>query len=104
MGTGLELYVYYRVPADQASAAGLEVDATQQALKRRWPGLHARRLQRVPIGPAGPATDERAPLTWMEIYSHPDGLDPLRLAALIEATAALPSARLGDRHLEGFGR
>ncbi|RZS56762.1 DUF4936 family protein [Sphaerotilus mobilis] len=92
----LELYVYYGVDPSQVDPARTALLAAQAALCRDWPGLQARLLQRADAARPG------QPLTWMEIYRHPDGLSHDRLAALREGLAALPPGRLSDRHEERF--
>lgn len=90
-----ELYVYYRVPQTATASAQAEVSALQQRLAHALPGLQARLLQRSDGPPAADAT-------WMETYCHPDGLSAAALAHIVAATADLPTARAGERHLERF--
>jgi hypothetical protein len=91
---GCELYVYYRVPAAQAAAAAQEVLSVQQGLVRQWPALEARLLRK--------ADDPAGPVTWMEVYRHPLGLDADLLARLGAVLADVPSGRTGPRHEEHF--
>jgi hypothetical protein len=59
-----ELYLYWKLPADQATAALPALRAWQQALCAAHPGLEARLLRR--------ADQASAPVqTWMEIYRQP---------------------------------
>jgi hypothetical protein len=91
-----ELFIYYRIEAAGARTALATVQAFQQRLRQRHPGLAARLMRR---------TDEPSdPQTWMETYSFdgPDGVSP-ELQAQIEAEAAALSPFLaGARHIEAF--
>jgi hypothetical protein len=91
-----ELFIYYRIEAAGASTALATVQAFQQRLRQRHPGLAARVLRR---------TDETSdPQTWMETYSFdgPAGVTP-DLHAQIEAEAsALAPFLAGPRHIEAF--
>jgi hypothetical protein len=89
-----ELYVYYRTGADAAAAVRAELAQLFAALTHRHVGLRARLLQR-----PGTPPDMH---TWMEVYTHPQGISP-QLQAEIEAAAnKLPRSRLGARHAECF--
>lgn len=90
-----ELYVYYKVPGAQTSAAQLEIQALQASLRRQWPGLESRLLRRDDI--AGDGTQ-----TWMETYRAPAGLSPGLVEAILSQLADWPSARIGPRHTERF--
>ena len=91
-----ELFIYYRIEAAGASTALATVQAFQQRLRQRHPGLAARLMRR---------TDEPSdPQTWMETYSFdgPAGVTP-ELQSQIEAEAAALSPFLaGARHTEAF--
>lgn len=91
-----ELFIYYRIEAAGASTALATVQAFQQRLRERHPGLAARLLRR---------TDEPSDTqTWMETYSFdgPVGVTP-ELQSQIEAeAAALFPLLAGARHTEAF--
>lgn len=100
MSAGRSLYVYYRVDPSRLDAASLTLAAAQSALLADWPALQAERMQR-DDSPAG-GTGDPAPLTWMEVYRHPDGLSEACLADLRQRLSGLPEGRLSDRHEELF--
>ncbi len=88
-----ELYFYWQADASQGGRAQAEVAAAQREWQARWPGLVARLLQRA----EGPRT------TWMEVYSHPGGIDVALQAVLVaEGDARLAPRIAGRRHLEVF--
>lgn len=91
----MELYVYYRAPAESQAALEQAVDAAQRALVAGHAGLEARLLRR-PEAANGQAT-------WMEIYRHPQGIDRA-LEARIEAAlqAVLKDYGAVARHAERF--
>jgi Domain of unknown function (DUF4936) len=95
MSVPTELYCYYRVPAVTADAARAEIAALHQRLRAALPGLQARLLQRTD-------TAESTDATWMETYCHPEGLGADALSHIVDAGAALPTGRVGPRHLERF--
>jgi Domain of unknown function (DUF4936) len=94
-----ELFVYYRVRADQAEAALGVVRDLQARLSEQHPGLIARLLRR-------PETRDGTQ-TWMEAYAvdaahAPVGIDA-SLQAAIEAEAVTLQPWLdGPRHTEVF--
>lgn len=64
-----ELYLYWKLPAEHASAALPALRGWQQVLCAAHPGLQARLLRRADE-PAG------RPTTWMEVYRRPGaGID-----------------------------
>jgi hypothetical protein len=89
-----ELYVYYRIGQLDVPAARQQVEAAFDALKRGQAGLHARLLCR-----AQPGEGQE---TWMEVYTHPQGITPGLQAVIESATRELPAARVGNRHIEVF--
>jgi hypothetical protein len=94
-----ELFIYYRIDVTAAPVTLAAVQALQQDLARRHPGLSARLLRRPPE--ESPPSDTQ---TWMEIYSFPDagGVSP-ELQAEIEARAAVLAPHMtGGRHIEVF--
>jgi hypothetical protein len=90
----MELYVYYKVDAHQRAEALAAVHAAQEQVRREWPGITCRLLQRSP--------GDDAP-TWMEIYARDAAPLTRDDCALLEAAlAALPPGRTGPRHGEIF--
>jgi hypothetical protein len=99
---GRELYAYWRV----ASAHRNEAVAAMRRLQARWrarvPGLEARLLVREGADDAR-GVDAGPTWTLMEIYRHPDGLDPATQRALdADAGAVLQHLPAGPRHVEAF--
>ena len=94
-----ELFVYYRVRADDAEAALVLVRGLQARLMAQHPGLIARLLRR-PAETAGLQT-------WMETYAIDPGHSPggigreLQAAIETQATALLPLLD-GSRRTEVF--
>lgn len=90
-----ELFVYYRVQADDAEAALVLVRGLQARLMAQHAGLIARVLRR-PEEPGGLQT-------WMETYAIAGvGIDPTLQAAIdTEALTLLPLLD-GPRHTEVF--
>ena len=94
-----ELYVYYRVPVDEAEALQLAVTEMQERLRRENPGLQARLLRR---------TDQAAASdTWMETYAvSPDcnagGVTEALRATIEQHAAAWQHLCEGPRHTEVF--
>lgn len=89
-----ELYVYYRIGRDDSAAGRQQVQRLFDQLQRQHPGLQARLLRR-PLQAAEPET-------WMEVYTHPDGVSSQLHAAIDAASRHTPRARLGERHAEVF--
>jgi Domain of unknown function (DUF4936) len=94
-----ELYVYYRVPEDDAAAAEAEAQQFQSALRARTPGLMTRLLRR-PEASAGRST-------WMEVYTMDPQVDAAGVGAALQADIEREAARRltrieGDRHVEVF--
>jgi len=89
-----EIYVYYRVAAEDASVLAVQVRALQAALCASHRGLQARLLRRPVL--AGELQ------TWMEVYAIRGGVSE-ELQGEIEAAAAPLLALLhGPRHCEVF--
>ncbi|WP_310459961.1 DUF4936 family protein [Sphaerotilus sp.] len=91
-----ELYVYYRVPATASAQAQAqaEIQAAHAALRKSWPALASRCLQRPEI--------RDGMRTWMEIHHQPGGLDAATIANICAMLSPWPSARVGPRHTEIF--
>lgn len=90
------LYVYYRVPADQRVPAQAAIESMQAALRQAEPGLCTSLMCRADTTEAG------SDLTWMEIYTHPQGISPTFEARLSQAASSLPPGLSGPRHVEVF--
>ncbi|MDP4299564.1 DUF4936 family protein [Leptothrix discophora] len=104
---GLELYVYYGVDRHRIADARRAIVAAQADLRRDWPGLETRLLSRsdesaARTGGGGGGDGGGKPVTWMETYRHPAGLDAALLDALRMRLADLPPGRHADRHEERF--
>ncbi|MFT3856912.1 MAG: DUF4936 family protein [Aquabacterium sp.] len=91
------LYVYYRVPAAQAVAARVAIDAMQSTLRQLYPGLHARLMSREDASGMVPLE-----ATWMEVYEHPQGVSRACELRLETLASALPDGVIGSRHVEVF--
>lgn len=89
-----ELYVYYRIGRDDSAASRRQVQQLFDQLRQQHPGLQTRLLRRPPQA-AGPET-------WMEVYTHPQGVSAQLHAAIDAASRHAPQARLGERHAEVF--
>jgi hypothetical protein len=88
------LFIYYRVASSQAAAARLAVEALQSRLREALPGLQTQLLRR--------PEEKDGQQTWMEIYSHPQGVS-LQAQDQIEAAAReLRGLGPGPRHVEVF--
>lgn len=97
MANHRSLFIYYRVDADKVVSAHQAVARVQHALQRSVPGLQARLMRRSDGVQAGVTTQ-----TWMEVYEHPQGIDPVWMQLLQEQVACLPAGLLGERHCETF--
>ena len=89
------LYVYYRVRSADTPRLIAAVQDVQARLRTEIPGLVCSLSQR--------AIDDAQGPTFMETYSHAEGLSP-PLQQLIEAHVgpALRAWIVGDRHVERF--
>ena len=90
------LYVYYRVPAEQRVLAQAAIAAMQATLRQAEPGLTTQLMCRADTTAAG------SELTWMEVYTHVEGIGPTFEARLSQAASGLPSCLAGPRHVEVF--
>ena len=95
-----ELFIYYRIATSSASYALMMVQAMQQRLQERHPGLTARLLRRPDETHEQPSAQQ----TWMETYSfHDAGGVSSALQADIEAEATVMAPLIvGTRHTEVF--
>jgi hypothetical protein len=89
-----ELYIYYRVSTERATAAWKIAESLQQSLVDRYPGLVARLLRK-----EGGAPEMQ---TWMEIYTAPSGVSRAIQADIDESAVALSPHISGERHVEVF--
>jgi Domain of unknown function (DUF4936) len=88
-----ELFVYYRV--HDAAQALHALELAFAGLRRTEPQLQASCLQR---------QDERG-TTLLELYSHPQGIDPAREAVIAAAVQPAIATWLAEpRHIERFIR
>lgn len=95
-----EVFVYYRVRAEDLAAVGAAVDALHARWRELHPGLACTRLRRE----AEPDASLQA-VTLMEVFTAPQGV-PLAWQHAIEtaANAALAPWLAGSRHVEVFVR
>jgi hypothetical protein len=90
------LYVYYRVPHGQETAARTAIETMQATLRDAQPGLLTRLMCRA--DEAGHAPEA----TWMEVYEHPEGVSQACETQLVALAQALPPGLIGPRHTEIF--
>lgn len=91
------IFVYYKVPADQAAQTRSRVVRAQAQLRQVFPGLSTRLMCRADASPGSETS------TWMEVYEHAEGVREQVLAeldALLAEPAALPWP--SPRHVEVF--
>lgn len=101
-----ELYVYYHTDPTSHAVVRQGVIAAHAQLRALLPSLQTRLLQRALCE----AEDEAKTLpnktgpkiTWMEIFSHPQGLSETMIALILSTMAELPAQRLGPRVTERF--
>ncbi|MFZ4551871.1 MAG: DUF4936 family protein [Aquabacterium sp.] len=91
------LFIYYRVETDKVVQARQAVEGVQCSLQRSVPGLQVRLMRRSDCMQAGLTSQ-----TWMEVYEHPQGIDPAWMQLLQEQIDCLPAGLLGERHCETF--
>ncbi len=100
------LFIYWKLPAPQAAAALAAARAWQARLCAAHPGLNAALYQRVPASddpPSGASLSATGPVTVMETYAMPGGINPGLEAAIVDAgTAALQAFGAPRRHIEVF--
>jgi len=85
---GIELFVWYRCPAEQAARVATAAERVLARVAHDC-GVHGRLLQRLD-----------AECTWMEHYALADGAD--RLPQLLHCMQDVWPADLPARHLERF--
>ena len=94
-----ELFVYYRVPVEDAVAARAQVQALHTELRTIAPDLNARLLHR--------PDEADGQQTWMETYALDPRAEPIGIGADLQAEIEARAARLvtkiaGSRHVEAF--
>ena len=88
------LFIYYRIAsADAATVRGV-AEAMQYTLRERHAGLQAALWRR--------PHEKDGMQTWMETYTHPDGVDESIEADIASAAVALQTWVQGPRHVEVF--
>lgn len=85
------LFVYYKLPIAEHAQWRPRVEAFQIELKQKWSGLSAVLMQRPDATPDGIET-------WMEIYSHKEGVTQEMMDSIgAEALAyGLPPKRMSE--------
>lgn len=89
-----ELYIYYRVHNLRQAAAKTKVLAMHALLAGQHPGLAARLLTRQDSSSTDP--------TWMEIYTHPQGIGEALREEIELAAQPLSGELAGPRRTEVF--
>jgi hypothetical protein len=93
-GEARTLFIYYRVASSQAVAARPAVEALQARLREALPGLQTQLMRR--------PEEKDGQQTWMEIYSHPQGVSPQAQDQIEAAARELRGLGPGPRHVEVF--
>ena len=89
------LFIYYRVAVTRAAAAFQAAQALQLELRDRHPGLVAVLWRR--------PGEQDGMQTWMETYTHPEGVSPELEALIIAAAQNFQRDWIqGPRHVEVF--
>ena len=88
------LFIYYRIASANAAAARSAVEAMQYTLRERHAGLQAALWRR--------PQEKDGMQTWMETYTHADGVDESIEADIAAAALALQPWLQGPRHAEVF--
>ncbi|AKJ29534.1 DUF4936 family protein [Caldimonas brevitalea] len=88
------LFIYYRIASADSRAALQAAQVMQQALRDGHAGLSAELWRR--------PEEKDGMLTWMEIYTHPAGVDAALEAAIADAAKALAPWLQSPRHVEAF--
>ncbi len=85
------LFVYYKLPIAEHAHWRPRVEAFQDELKQKWSGLGAELLQRPEATPDGIET-------WMEIYTHKDGVTQTIMDSIAAAVVVhgLPPKRMSE--------
>lgn len=92
------LFIYYRVSPAQLAAGLLDrVWALQAEARAACPGLNATLMARTDTNDQNGQN-----ATWMEVYSHADGVPDVLEARLARALAAWPADLTLARHTESF--
>lgn len=88
------LFIYYRVALSDTAAAHEAVQRMQGELRERHPGLSTELWRRPEI--------KDAQQTWMEIYTHADGIDAALEQRIEQAATPVQGWIQGGRHVEVF--
>lgn len=88
------LFIYYRIASADAAIARGAVEAMQHTLRERHAGLQVALWRR--------PQEKDGMQTWMETYTHPDGVDESIEADIASAAVALQTWVQGPRHVEVF--
>lgn len=88
------LFIYYRIASADAAAARAVVEAMQDTLRERHAGLQAALWRR--------PQEKDGMQTWMETYTHPEGVNEAIEADIAAAALALSPRVQGPRHVEVF--
>jgi hypothetical protein len=102
-----ELYGYYHTGyTDKRSSHEVirAINTAHAQLRTLLPGLQTRLLQRALCEAEATAQPNKTgpKITWMEIFSHPQGLSEAMIALILSTMAELPAQRLGPRVTERF--
>lgn len=88
------LFIYYRVALSDTAPAHEAVQRMQGDLRERHPGLSTELWRRPEI--------KDGQQTWMEIYTHTDGIDAVLEQHIVHAAGPVQSWIQGARHVEVF--
>jgi hypothetical protein len=85
------LFVYYKLPVQEHALWRPKVEAFQHELRQKWSGLSTSLMQRPEATPDGIET-------WMEIYSHAEGVTPevMDSIAALATAHGLPPKRMAE--------
>lgn len=97
------LFIYWKVPAQQAQAALAAARAWQASLCAAHPALMAGLYRRAPASGGASTAPDPVLVTVMETYAAPDGVDAALVSEIDSAgTAGLQALGAPQRHLEVF--
>ena len=85
------LFVYYKLPVSEHDVWRPRVEAFQNELKQKWSGLSTELMQR-------PEATLEGIETWMEIYSHDEGVtqEIMDSIAALATAHGLPPKRMAE--------
>ncbi len=93
----VSLYVYYQVNPAHSRAALAAITQIQTQLRDAFAGIQTCLMARCDAPPT--PTDM---LTWMETYTHPEGITGVMASRLAQLAQTLPEGLMGERHTERF--